>query len=71
MGRQMLVHGRKVPVKEMCEMIEKVDGEMVRRVAGRVFGGDVGKRATVVVMGKEDVGDWRDTLRKYGVGGHA
>lgn len=70
LGRQMLVHGRKVPVMEMCDMIDRVDAEAVRRVAAKIFGSDVKKSATVVVMGREDVGDWKETLKKYGVGGH-
>ncbi|TCD71183.1 Mitochondrial-processing peptidase subunit alpha [Steccherinum ochraceum] len=69
LGRQMLVHGRKVPVEEMLAKIDEVDEKRVREVAARVFGQGVEKSATVVVMGREDVGDWRGALRKYGVGG--
>ncbi|KAH8102419.1 Metalloenzyme, LuxS/M16 peptidase-like protein [Cristinia sonorae] len=69
LGRQMLVHGRKIPVTEMCEMIDRVDAAKVQHVARRIFGPEVRKQATVVVMGKEDIGDWRETLAKYGVGG--
>lgn len=53
----------------MCERIDEITPEDIRRVAHRVFGVDGAKPATVVAMGKEDVGDWRGVMRKYGVGG--
>ena len=67
---QILVHNRKIPVSEMCDRIDELSSEDLRNVAMRYFGDEHAKRATVVVMGREDVGDWRGTLRKYGVGGH-
>ncbi|OCH86661.1 LuxS/MPP-like metallohydrolase [Obba rivulosa] len=69
LGRQILVHGRKVPVSEMCEHIDAVDSERIRRVAARIFSPESAKKATVVVMGREDVGDYSKTFKKYGVGG--
>ena len=53
----------------MCERIDEITSNDIRRVAHRYFGNDAAKAATVVAMGKEDVGDWRAQLRKYGVGG--
>ncbi|KAJ5627935.1 hypothetical protein N7490_010163 [Penicillium lividum] len=41
LGRQVQVHGRKVSVKEMCEKIESLTVEDLRRVARQVFGGQV------------------------------
>lgn len=41
LGRQVQVHGRKVGVKEMCEKIESLTVEDLRRVARQVFGGHV------------------------------
>ncbi|KAE8145532.1 hypothetical protein BDV25DRAFT_133698 [Aspergillus avenaceus] len=41
LGRQVQVHGRKVGVKEMCEHIEALTAEDLRRVARQVFGGQV------------------------------
>ncbi|KAL1954462.1 hypothetical protein VTO42DRAFT_1138 [Malbranchea cinnamomea] len=41
LGRQVQVHGRKIGVKEMCEKIEAVTVEDLRRVARQVFGGNV------------------------------
>ncbi|KAJ5620670.1 Mitochondrial-processing peptidase subunit alpha [Penicillium lagena] len=41
LGRQVQVHGRKVGVKEMCEQIESLTVEDLRRVARQVFGGHV------------------------------
>jgi mitochondrial-processing peptidase subunit alpha len=55
----------------MCDRIDEVTPDAIRRVAARVFGPESGNRATVVVMGHEDVGDYKGVLRKYGVSGSA
>jgi processing peptidase subunit alpha len=39
LGRQVQVHGRKVGVREMCDQIEALTVEDLRRVARQVFGG--------------------------------
>jgi mitochondrial-processing peptidase subunit alpha len=39
LGRQVQVHGRKVPVHEMCHKIERLTVEDLRRVAREVTGG--------------------------------
>ncbi|KAJ5161523.1 hypothetical protein N7492_006915 [Penicillium capsulatum] len=41
LGRQVQVHGRKVSVKEMCDQIDALTVEDLRRVARQVFGGNV------------------------------
>ncbi|KAG0264856.1 Mitochondrial-processing peptidase subunit alpha [Linnemannia exigua] len=41
LGRQVQVHGAKVPVEELCAKIEKVTRQDMVRVARRVFGGQV------------------------------
>lgn len=41
LGRQVQVHGRKVSVREMCEQIEALTVDDLRRVARKVFGGQV------------------------------
>ncbi|KAL4899536.1 hypothetical protein BDW74DRAFT_189024 [Aspergillus multicolor] len=41
LGRQVQVHGRKIGVKEMCKHIEALTVEDLRRVARKVFGGQV------------------------------
>ncbi|KAH9923669.1 LuxS/MPP-like metallohydrolase [Fomitopsis serialis] len=69
LGRQVLVHNRKVPVSEMCAKIDAVSAKSLRRVAQRIFSPEQAKRATVVTMGREDLPDRDATLRKYGVGG--
>jgi mitochondrial-processing peptidase subunit alpha len=66
---QILVHGRKVGAAEMVERIDEVTPETVRKVANRIFGPESGHKATVVCMGKEDVGDWPAVLKKYGIAG--
>jgi processing peptidase subunit alpha len=64
---QLLVHNRKIPVSEMCDRIDEVTSDSLRRVANRVFGPQSGNKATIVVQGHEDVGDYKATLRKYGL----
>jgi processing peptidase subunit alpha len=68
LGRQVLVHGRKIGIEEMLEKIEKVTSDDVRRVARKVFGDEMNGEPSILVMGKEDVGDWKKMFRKYGVG---
>ena len=63
-----MVHNRKIPVQEMCNKIDEVTPETVRRVAQRIFGPGTERKASVVVMGRDDVADYKATLRKYGVG---
>ncbi|KAL4934712.1 uncharacterized protein BDV17DRAFT_278796 [Aspergillus undulatus] len=41
LGRQVQVHGRKIGVKEMCKHIESLTVKDLRRVARKVFGGQV------------------------------
>lgn len=67
LGRQVLVHGRKIGVDEMCENIDKVEPADMRRVAGRVFG-ESGSRATIVIMGSQNVDDPVGVLSSFGVG---
>ena len=68
LGRQLLAQGRKVSVQEMCEKIDAVTQESMQAVANRVFGPKYGSKPTIVVMGREDAGDWEATFRKYSVG---
>lgn len=44
LGRQVQVHGRKVGVREMCEQIDALTVDDLRRVAKHVFGGGVYNR---------------------------
>ncbi|KIJ66235.1 hypothetical protein HYDPIDRAFT_86328 [Hydnomerulius pinastri MD-312] len=69
LGRQILVHNRKIPVMDMTAAIDKVDAESIKRVATRIFGPQSGNKATIVTMGRGEVGDWKAILRKYGVAG--
>ena len=53
LGRQVQIHGRKIPVADMCERIEKLTVQDLRRVARKVFGGLVegnGSGAPTVVL---------------------
>ncbi|THV07480.1 LuxS/MPP-like metallohydrolase [Dendrothele bispora CBS 962.96] len=67
LGRQVLVHDRPVPVTEMTEKVAKVTAKDVQRVAARVFGPQSGNKPTIVVQGHEDVKDWGDVFKKYGL----
>ncbi|KDR85708.1 hypothetical protein GALMADRAFT_109103 [Galerina marginata CBS 339.88] len=68
LGRQVLVHNRKVPVTEMTDKISNVTPQDVHRVAQRIFGPGSGSAPTVVCMGHEDIGDgWREVFTKYGL----
>jgi processing peptidase subunit alpha len=83
LGRQVQVHGRKVPVKDMIARIDKVSIPELRHVARQVFGGLVenpggGSGApTVVIQQGEEEGSvvkdirWEDvqaTIARYGLG---
>jgi len=51
----------------MREKIDQVTPESVLRVAKRIFGPESGNKATVVTMGRDDIGDWQGVLQKYGI----
>ena len=62
LGRQVQVHGKKIGVREMCEKIDALTVEDLRRVARLVFGGNVQNRGqgtgapTVVIQEGEEEG---------------
>lgn len=83
LGRQVQVHGRRVPVKEMVANIEKVSIADLRRVAKMVFGGEVKNKGegsgapTVVLQQGEEEGvkmreiPWteiQDRIARWGLG---
>lgn len=83
LGRQIQVHGRRIPVKEMVASIEAVTVQDLRRVAGQVFGGLVqnpggGSGAPTVVLqqGEEEGvalkeigwGDVQERIARWGLG---
>jgi processing peptidase subunit alpha len=68
LGRQVLVHGRRVPVTEMCWKIEAITPADLMRVANRVFGNIAQGEPTLLVMGREDIPGWKATMQQYGVG---
>ncbi|KAG6337058.1 hypothetical protein ID866_2011 [Astraeus odoratus] len=67
LGRQILVYDRKIPITDMTAAIDRVTPEDIRRVAARIFGPRSGNKATIVTMGRGDLGDWQATLGKYGI----
>ncbi|GJJ77672.1 mitochondrial-processing peptidase subunit alpha [Entomortierella parvispora] len=78
LGRQVQVHGYKVPVEELCSKIEKVTRQDIVRVARRVFGGGVAKltggsgEVTIVGQGLTKSLEGADkVLEKYGLGKNA
>jgi processing peptidase subunit alpha len=83
LGRQVQVHGRRIPVREMVKNIEDVTIQDLRRVAKQVFGGEVknageGSGAPTVVLQQgmeENVtlrdiswGDVQERIAKWGLG---
>lgn len=81
LGRQVQVHGTKVCVEEMCEKIDRVDLEVLQRVARRVLrpqqaeGGKMlnhglgSGQTTMVAQGHlEGLGDVREMLFRRGLG---
>ncbi|KAI9511880.1 mitochondrial processing peptidase [Russula earlei] len=68
LGRQLLVHDRKIPISEMAEKIDAVTSESLQRVALRIFGSQAGGKPTILTMGRHDLGDWQTQFRKYDVG---
>ncbi|KAF9195175.1 Mitochondrial-processing peptidase subunit alpha [Haplosporangium sp. Z 767] len=75
LGRQVQVHGYKVPVEELCSKIEKVTRQDMVRVARRVFGGQVatmtGGSGEVTIVGQgltKNLQGAEKVLEKYGLG---
>jgi mitochondrial-processing peptidase subunit alpha len=83
LGRQVQVHGRRIPVKEMVESIQAVTVQDLRRVAKTVFGGQVenlgrGSGAPTVVLqqGEEEGvklkeipwGEIQERIARWGLG---
>lgn len=67
LGRQVLVHNKKVPVEEMCACIDLVDLPTLHRVASRVLHAGP---STVVAQGPLDgLEDVRKVLATRGLGG--
>jgi len=67
LGRQILIHGRKVSPLEMAQKVEAVTAQDLQRVAQKVFG-QGSKPPTVVGMGTQDITEWPTILKTYGVG---
>ncbi|AMD22177.1 HGL163Wp [Eremothecium sinecaudum] len=77
MGRQLILHNRKVPIAEVIEKIEAVTPQDCRRVAELVFSGNVvnselGTGApTVITSGNEEhFGDVVNVLKSFGLGNY-
>ncbi|KAI1213354.1 peptidase M16 inactive domain-containing protein [Annulohypoxylon truncatum] len=83
LGRQVQVHGYKIPVQEMCRKIEKLTVSDLRRVANEVMGGLVQNKGkgsgspTVVIqevqdpLGSRKHASWeeiQDKIFKWGLG---
>lgn len=75
LGRQVQVHGRKVGTKEMCDKIDALTVDDVRRVARRVLTGQVvnlghgtGRVAAVMQGETARIGDVNKTASRHGLG---
>ncbi|KAJ7193300.1 Metalloenzyme, LuxS/M16 peptidase-like protein [Mycena pura] len=69
LGRQILVHNRKLSLSEMAAKIDQLEPADIRKVAERVFGLESGGKATLVCMGHQDTGPWEEVFQKYSVAG--
>ncbi|KAF7302765.1 hypothetical protein HMN09_00911600 [Mycena chlorophos] len=67
LGRQILVHGRKVSMDEMVEKIDRLGPSDITEVAQRVFGLQSGNKPTVVCLGHDDAASWEQVFQKYHV----
>lgn len=67
LGRQVLVHGRKIGMMEMAMKVEAVTAQDLQRVAHKLFG-ENSKPPTIVSMGKQDTDEWPAVFKAYGVG---
>lgn len=77
MGRQVLVQGYKIPVMEMCEKIDRLTVEDIRRVAKRVLTGNTNNpgmgtgKPTIVIEGRRELfGDVEQVIKRYGLGNY-
>lgn len=78
LGRQVQVHGKRIPAFEMCAEIEKLTVDDIRRVAEKIFVGGVQNpgmgtgKPTIVVQGPQEeierMGDLEDVVRRYKLG---
>lgn len=75
LGRQMQVRGKRLPVSDMVEKIEKLTVDDIKRVAQRVLTGNANNagagtgKPTVVIQGERDhFGDIEGVIRGYGLG---
>ncbi|EJD54511.1 mitochondrial processing peptidase [Auricularia subglabra TFB-10046 SS5] len=72
LGRQLIISEHRVSIDEMCAHIRAVTAEDLRDVAEEMFGASsAARQPTMVVLGREDVRDWRETLRAYGISSNA
>ncbi|KAG8835136.1 Mitochondrial-processing peptidase subunit alpha [Serendipita sp. 400] len=67
LGRQILVHGRKVGALEMAQKVDAVTAEDLQRVAHKLFGENA-KPPTVIGMAAQDIDIWPEVFKTYGVG---
>ncbi|CAK5264266.1 unnamed protein product [Mycena citricolor] len=67
LGRQMLVHNRKIPIHEMTAKIDQLTPADIKTVADKVFGAQSGNKPTILCKGHEDVGSWKEIFDRYSV----
>lgn len=64
LGRQILVHGYRIPVMEMCEYIDKVGAADVMQVSHQIFGAQRRNPASVVIQGPASVGSCGEQVQR-------
>jgi processing peptidase subunit alpha len=66
LGRQVQVHGRKVPAEDMCEKVDQVDLAALTNVARKVLWRSPPSIVAQGHVGK--LGDVKNTLKKFALG---
>ena len=65
---QILVHGRRISVLEMCDAIDKVTPTDILRISRKIFGEDSKYPASLVVQSSDEIRHYEQILRGQGIG---
>ncbi|KAH7104953.1 mitochondrial processing peptidase [Auriculariales sp. MPI-PUGE-AT-0066] len=71
LGRQLLLQEERVTVSDMTDKIRAVTADDLHEVAEMMYGATMtnsGRQPTILLQGREDVADWKETLFAYGLG---
>jgi len=69
LGRQILVHGHRIPVMEMCKQVEKVSVQDITRVSHLIFGNNCKDPASLILQAPVGLDDYNQVLEGQGISG--